>query len=83
MTKDPVAPEIAALSFEDAIAQLEAIVRDLEAGNRSLEDSIEAYSRGAQLKAHCEAKLREAQDRVERIAKAADGSVTAIPAGIE
>ena len=83
MTKDPIGPEIAALSFEDAIAQLEAIVRDLEAGSKSLEESIEAYSRGAQLKAHCEAKLREAQARVERIARTADGSVTAEPAGID
>ena len=76
-------PEIAALSFEDALAQLEAIVRSLEAGQGSLDEAISAYERGAQLKAHCEGKLREAQMTVDRIAKTADGNVAVEPAGLE
>ncbi len=76
-------PEIAALSFEDALAQLEKIVRELEAGQTRLEDAIDAYERGALLKSHCEAKLREAQTRIDRIAKAADGTLTAAPAGLD
>lgn len=71
--------EIAALSFEDALAELERIVRDLEAGQGKLDESIAAYERGALLKAHCEAKLRDAQAKVERIARAADGGVTTRP----
>ncbi|MCA8929225.1 MAG: exodeoxyribonuclease VII small subunit [Alphaproteobacteria bacterium] len=60
-------PEIATLSFEQALAELEAIVSRLEQGKSSLDDAIGAYERGAALKAHCEAKLREAREKVERI----------------
>jgi exodeoxyribonuclease VII small subunit len=72
------APEIASLSFEQALAQLEKIVAELESGKTDLEQSIDAYERGARLKAHCEAKLKEAQLRVERIVIGPSG-----PAGIE
>lgn len=69
--------DIAALTFEDALAELERIVRQLEEGKGRLDEAIEAYTRGVQLKRHCEAKLAEAQARVERIVLAANGSVTA------
>ena len=72
-------PEIAAMSFEDALSELEQIVRRLEAGNAKLDEAIAAYERGALLKRHCEAKLREAQSRVERIVVTADGTITAEP----
>ena len=61
------ADEIAAFSFEQALAELERIVAELESGRTDLEQSIAAYERGARLKAHCEAKLKEAQLRVEKI----------------
>ncbi len=83
MTEAVLPTEIAALSFEDALAQLEKIVRDLEAGQGRLDEAIDAYERGALLKAHCEAKLREAQSRIDRIGKAADGTLTSAPSGIE
>jgi len=83
MTDTSLPPDVTALSFEDALAQLEKIVRELEAGQGRLEDAIAGYERGAQLKAHCEAKLREAQVKVERIARTASGTVTTAPAGIE
>ena len=72
----PVSPEAAALSFEDALAELEKIVRGLEGGQQKLEDAIGAYERGARLRAHCEAKLAEAEARVQAIVAAADGSLS-------
>lgn len=59
--------DIAAMAFEDALAELERIVRALEGGQQKLEDAISAYERGARLKAHCEAKLAEAEQRVQAI----------------
>ncbi len=65
------------LSFEQALAELEGIVKDLETGNAALEDSIARYERGMALKAHCEQKLREAQAKIEKITVQHDGSVSA------
>lgn len=77
------ATDIAGLSFEDALAELEKIVRELEEGGGKLEDAIGAYERGALLKQHCEAKLREAQAKIDKIVLTADGGVSAEPADIE
>jgi exodeoxyribonuclease VII small subunit len=74
--------DIAALSFEDALAQLEGIVRSLEGGDSALDDAIAAYERGAALKRHCESKLRQAQARVDKISLGADGNPEASPADI-
>ncbi len=71
--------DIAGLSFEDALAELERIVRQLEEGKGRLDEAIDAYTRGVQLKRHCEAKLAEAQARVEQIVLGPDGSVTTQP----
>ncbi|HEY1506463.1 MAG TPA: exodeoxyribonuclease VII small subunit [Stellaceae bacterium] len=62
------------MSFEAALAELETIVKRLETGNAKLDEAISSYERGALLKQHCEAKLREAQARVDRIVMGADGS---------
>lgn len=59
--------EIATMSFEDAMKELEGVVSRLESGNASLEDSIKLYERGAELRAHCEARLRAAEERIEKI----------------
>ena len=67
--------ELAALSFEEALSELEQIVRRLESGEGKLDEAVTAYERGAALRRHCEAKLREAQMRIERITLA-DGAVT-------
>lgn len=75
--------DIAKLSFEDALAELEKIVRELEEGKGKLEDAIGAYERGALLKRHCEAKLREAQAKVDKIVLATDGSVGTEPADLD
>lgn len=72
-------PDIAALSFEQALAELEKIVGELESGQAPLEKSIEIYERGAALKAHCEKKLEAARLRVEKIV-VGPGGPTAEPA---
>jgi exodeoxyribonuclease VII small subunit len=59
--------EISALSFEKALAALEDIVARLEAGKVDLEESIKIYERGEALRKHCEAKLKEAEARIEKI----------------
>jgi exodeoxyribonuclease VII small subunit len=67
------AADIAAMPFETALAELETIVGRLEQGNVPLEDSIAIYERGESLKKHCEALLRKAEARVEKITLGADG----------
>ena len=86
MAKPPTTPaadaadaDIARLSFEEALAELEKIVRQLEGGQGALEQAIDAYQRGVLLKRHCERKLAEAQAKIEQIAIAPDGTVTAEP----
>jgi exodeoxyribonuclease VII small subunit len=64
---------IDALPFETALAELEEIVRKLERGDVSLEDSITIYERGEALKKHCEALLKKAEARIERITIGPDG----------
>jgi len=82
MAKTPTADDIKTMSFEQALAELEKIVERLESGDSKLDDAISSYERGAALKLHCETKLREAQEKVERIKLAADGSVTSEPTEI-
>ncbi len=72
--------DISSLSFEDALAELERIVKGLEGGQQKLEDAITAYERGALLRHHCEAKLAEAEARVQAIVQRADGSLALRPA---
>ena len=62
------------LSFEDALSRLETIVSRLESGQAPLEESITLYEEGARLKAHCEARLKAAQLRVDKIVVGADGA---------
>jgi exodeoxyribonuclease VII small subunit len=83
MVDSAVPPEIAAMSFEDALAELEQIVRRLEGGQVKLDEAILSYERGAQLKRHCESKLNEAQQRVERIVIGPNGAVSAEPAKLD
>lgn len=66
--------DIEKLSFEEALAQLEKIVGQLESGEAPLERSIELYERGTALKAHCEARLKAAEAKVEKITLSANGA---------
>jgi exodeoxyribonuclease VII small subunit len=73
---DKAHADIAGMSFEDAMRELESIVHRLEGGEIDLEASIDIYSRGTELKTHCEAKLKAAQSRVEKIVSDGAGNAT-------
>jgi len=73
MTDKPVAE----MSFEEAMAALEAVVSALEKGDVPLEQSIALYDRGAALKAHCAGKLAQAEEKVELI-RAAEGRAVGV-----
>lgn len=67
------------MSFEEAMAELEQVLGQLERGDVALDDSIKLYERGAALKARCETKLKEAEEKVAAITLDADGN----PAGLK
>lgn len=75
MSETPVAE----MSFEQAMAELEQVVGQLERGDVALEDSIKLYERGAALKARCEAKLKEAEEKVAAITLDSNGE----PSGLK
>lgn len=68
--------ELDKLSFEEALSELEKIVRALEGGSSDLKTSIDSYERGMALKKYCDAKLKEAQGRIEKITVGDGGKVT-------
>jgi exodeoxyribonuclease VII small subunit len=73
----PDEPEaISELSFEAALKRLEEIVRKLESGEASLDESISLYGEGDRLKQQCEARLQAAQARIEKIQLGRDGEPT-------
>ena len=67
---------VGTLTFEVALRELEGIVARLEQGQVELDDSIALYERGQVLKSHCEAKLKAAEGRLEKIVLA--GSALAV-----
>jgi exodeoxyribonuclease VII small subunit len=71
--------DVEQLSFEDALKRLEEIVRKLEKGEAPLDRSIELYQEGDRLRRHCEARLKDAQARIDQIAFASEGK----PAGLK
>ena len=66
-------PDIAAMPFEAALAELEQIVDKLEKGAVALDESISLYERGEALKKRCDELLKNAEMRIEKITLAADG----------
>ncbi|MAI06063.1 MAG: exodeoxyribonuclease VII small subunit [Alphaproteobacteria bacterium TMED87] len=67
MNKEKNESEFSKLSFEEALEKLEEIVRDLESGNVSLDDSVRYYEEGSKLMKFCEKKLTEARMKVEKV----------------
>ena len=67
---------ISEMSFEAALAELEQIVGKLESGQAPLQESIAIYERGEALKIHCEAQLKAAEIRIEKITLSKDGAPT-------
>jgi exodeoxyribonuclease VII small subunit len=78
----PQPRDIATMSFEEALDELQALVRALEKGESKLDEAIQQYERGAQLKQHCEAKLREAQVKIEKIVMSPAGEISSEPADL-
>jgi exodeoxyribonuclease VII small subunit len=77
--EDRKSADMSSLSFEQALQQLETIVQQLEKGQVPLEESIAFYEKGTALKAHCEAKLRDAEARVEKIVIGPGGTASLAP----
>ncbi len=71
-------PDIAAMSFEEALRALEDVVRKLESGEVPLDDSIALYERGEALRGHCQTRLDAAQARIEKIVAGPDGQAQAV-----
>ena len=69
-------PDIAGMTFEDALRALEDVVRRLEGGEVPLDDSITLYERGEALRGHCQARLDAAQARIDKIVAGPDGKAT-------
>jgi exodeoxyribonuclease VII small subunit len=67
------------MTFEEAMNELEKIVKRLEEGRLPLEEAISTFERGTLLKRYCETKLSDAQMRVEKIQKNADGTLSVVP----
>jgi len=76
MAKEATATDLDKLSFEEALTELEKIVRGLESGAADLKTSIDSYERGMALKKYCDAKLKEAQGRIEKITVAEGGKTS-------
>jgi exodeoxyribonuclease VII small subunit len=75
---DTLPADLAQMSFEAALAELETIVGKLESGQAPLQESIALYERGEALKTHCESLLRAAEARIEKIVLDREGN----PAGL-
>ena len=71
--------DLANLTFEEAMRELESILRDLETGKAKLDDAVRAYERGAALEAHCKAKLAGAKAKIEQVTLGSDGKVSLTP----
>ena len=69
--------DLSQMSFEQALRALEDVVRRLETGEVPLEESIDLYERGEQLRKHCQARLDAAQARIEKIVQGPDGKASA------
>lgn len=79
MTGADTGDDVASMSFEAAMEELETIVARLEKGEAKLDEAIRDYERGARLRRHCEARLREAREKVEKIRLGADGDLDTEP----
>ncbi len=71
--------DLSKLSFEDALVQLENIVRELEGGKIKLDDAVEAYEKATALKKFCEEKLKAAQLKIEKINVSPDDAISTEP----
>jgi len=75
MAEDSIPSDIRQMSFEQALEELQQIVARLEKGEGQLDQAIGSYRRGSELKQHCENKLREAKQQIDKISLGPDGAV--------
>jgi exodeoxyribonuclease VII small subunit len=83
MAESNIPADIRKMSFEQALEELKQIVERLEQGQGELDQAIDAYQRGALLKQHCEAKLRDAERKIAKISLGPDGGVSAEDMDVE
>ncbi len=83
MAEDSIPKDIKSMSFEAALEELQQIVGRLESGQGKLEEAIGSYERGALLKRHCENKLRQAKQQIDKISLGPDGAAKAEAVEIE
>jgi len=74
--KKTTSNEIENLSFEEALSELEEIVKKMDSGQENLELAVNSFERGVRLKNYCEKKLQEAKLKIEKISKLEDSSIT-------
>ena len=67
------------MSFEEALKELESIVKKIDSGEETLDAAIQAFERGSELKKHCQAKLDEAKLKIEKIIQTAEGKISSEP----
>ena len=79
MVSEKIPADIRNLSFEDALEQLEEIVRKLESGSEDLDGAIASYTRGVHLRQRCEERLTDAKAKIDKIVLKADGKITSEP----
>ena len=77
----PLPADISALSFEEALTELEMLVRRMESGAIKLDDAVTAYARGTQLRVHCATRLEQARLQVEQIEADGAGALRLEPFG--
>ncbi len=63
------------ISFEDALAELEEIVRKIDTGQENLADAVDSFERGVLLKKHCEKMLKDAKLKIEKITSSSEGAI--------
>ena len=63
------------ISFEDALAELEEIVRKIDTGQENLADAVDSFERGVLLKKHCEKMLKDAKLKIEKITSSSEGKI--------
>jgi len=83
MHDTPILTGVNQLAFEDAMNELEKIVRQLEEGRIPLQEAVRYYERGSMLKSHCETLLKEARLKIDEIIQNEQGDVTAKPSSLE
>ncbi len=78
MNEQETATEIEKMSFEEALSELETIVRQLEAGKVKLDEAVDFYAKGTLLRRHCEEKLAAARSRIDKIAASPEGKAVGL-----